>query len=123
MLGGVRYGSLLQTGIAIGVLVLVTIVVMTLAGVRQRVDFLGAAVRAIVQLALVALVIAWIFAHPQGTAAYLAVMVVAATATSVRRIGCGWRRALLAAGPLVAGVVVAVAPVIAVGTLPLEGCW
>ncbi|MFZ1653686.1 MAG: ABC transporter permease [Candidatus Nanopelagicales bacterium] len=115
----VRYGSLTQTGFAIALLALITVGVMGFAGIRQRLDYLGAAARSIVQLILVALVVAWVFLHPAGTALYLVVMLVAATATSVRRIKCGWRNGWRVLTPLAFGAVVAVTPVIATGALPL----
>ncbi|NQU37863.1 MAG: ABC transporter permease, partial [Actinobacteria bacterium] len=93
---------------------------MSLGGISQPLDFLGALGRSIIQLVVVAAVIAWVFAHPEGTVLYLIVMVTAATATSVRRIECGWRRSGLVAVPLVGGTMVALLPVLASGALPLE---
>lgn len=119
MLFHVRYGSLTQTGLAVVALAVITLAVMTIAGIGQRRDYLGAALRSIVQLITVALIVAWVFLHPAGTLLYLAVMLIAATATSVRRIRCGRRNALLVMAPLAAGVVVSVGPVLAFGALPL----
>ena len=116
----VQYGSVLSVAIAILVLTVIAVGVMTLAGLRMRLDYLGAITRAIVQLTLVAIVIAWIFANPEGTILYFAVMLVAATATSVRRVGCGWRNALLVGGPIALAATVAVAPVVVTGALPLS---
>lgn len=116
----VTFGSPLQTAVAIGVLAAITLAAMGFGGISQRLDYLGALGRSIVQLVVVAVIVAWIFAHPEGTAVYLAVMVTAATATSVRRIECGWRRSLLVAGPLVLGTVIALIPVLASGALPVE---
>jgi putative ABC transport system permease protein len=73
------------------ILLAVTFGLRTLARIRQRSDLVVSSARAAVQLTVVALVIAWIFAHPQGAAAYLVVMLAAATITAVRRIGCGYR--------------------------------
>ena len=113
-------GSPLQTAVAISVLAAITLLVMGLGGIRQRLDYLGAVGRSIVQLVVVAVIIAWVFAHPEGTMLYLIVMVTAATATSVRRIECGWRRSPLVAGPLLLGTVIALIPVLASGALPVE---
>lgn len=97
-----------------------TLGVMTLGGIRQRLDFLGAALRSVLQLTLVALVVAWVFLHPAGALLYLAVMLLAATATSLRRIGLGRGRFPLVLVALTFGVIVAVAPVMLTGALPLE---
>lgn len=99
-----------RTGIALGILFAAALVVMSLGRIRHRTDLAIAAARAFVQLIAVALVIAWIFIHPEGAAVYLAIMVVAATWTAHRRIG-GDRRdfaALLGAIALGAGATVAV---------------
>lgn len=120
MLVSVPYGSPLQVGLALAFLSAVTLVVMTLTGIRQRLDFLGAAARSIVQLILVALVVAWVFLHPAGALLYLAVMLVAATATSVRRIGLTRSRFPVVLAAIAAGVVIAVSPVMLTGALPLE---
>lgn len=77
----------LRTGIALAVLFTAAMVVMTLGGVAYRREAAIASVRALVQLLLVALVIAWIFTHPEGAVVYLTIMLVAATVTSTRRIG------------------------------------
>ena len=61
--------------------------VMTYGGLQYRRELLVAAVRALIQLLLVALVIAWIFTHPQGAFVYLGIMLVVAAYTSNRRIG------------------------------------
>lgn len=102
-----------RTGVALALLFAAAIAVMTLGGIRHRADLAVAAGRALVQLIAVALVIAWIFTHPEGAAVYLAIMVVAATWTAHRRIG-GDRRdflALLGAIALGAGATVAIVSV------------
>lgn len=117
---GVHYGSVGQTAIAIVALAVLTLLGMFVSGVRQRADYAGAVVRSLIQLALVALVIAWVFQHPAGTALYLGVMLLAATATSVRRIGCGRRSYLRVLIPIAVATGLAVTPVVASGALPLE---
>ncbi len=77
----------LRSGIAVVVLVAVAVVATRVSRVRISRDVVVATLRAAVQLALVALVIAWVFRHPEGTFVYLAVMVVAAAVTASRRIG------------------------------------
>jgi putative ABC transport system permease protein len=77
----------LRTGIALLLLLAATFAVMTVGGLGYRKELAIAAVRAFVQLIAVALVIAWIFTHPEGAFAYLAVMLVVAAWTSTRRIG------------------------------------
>lgn len=85
----------LRTGIALAILFVAALAVMSVGGIRHRVDLTVAAARAFVQLIAVALVIAWIFTHPQGAAVYLTIMVVAAAWTANRRLK-GDRRDLLA---------------------------
>lgn len=110
----------LQSGIAVLVLLGITAVVLAAARVRVQADVLVAVARASVQLIAVALVIAWVFRHPEGVVLYLGVMVVAATATSARRIHCGLRLAPLVGLAIVAGAMCAVVPVLASGALELR---
>jgi putative ABC transport system permease protein len=77
----------LRTGIALVLLLSVSFAVMTVGGLGYRREMLVAAARALVQLSLVALVIAWIFTHPEGAFLYLGLMLVVAAYTSNRRIG------------------------------------
>lgn len=107
----------LQSGIAVMLLVAVAMTTLSLAGVRIHRDALVAIGRAGVQLVVVASVIAWVFRHPEGAALYLGVMVVAATATSVRRIRCGWRLAPRVGLALLLGATIAVGLVTASGAL------
>ncbi|MDQ1250098.1 MAG: UDP-glucose/iron transport system permease protein [Actinomycetota bacterium] len=102
------------------VLALITLVVMWSGRIELRLDYLGAALRSVVQLVAVALVVAWVFRNPAGTAVYLAVMLLAATATSMRRIGVTRADAWRVLVPLACGATVAVAPVLATGALPVE---
>ena len=74
-------------GIALILLFAGAFAVMSAAGLTYRRELAVSAVRAFVQLILVALVIAWIFTHPQGAVLYLGVMLVVAAYTSNRRIG------------------------------------
>jgi len=63
------------------------LLVFRLGALRMKGELLVSALRALVQLTLVALIIAWIFRHPEGSYVYLAVMLVVAAWTSTRRIG------------------------------------
>lgn len=109
-----------QSGIAVLVLLAITALVLAVARVRVQADVVVAVARAAVQLVVVALVIAWVFRHPEGVVLYLGVMVIAATATSARRIGCGLRLAPLVGLAIVAGATCAVVPVLASGALELR---
>lgn len=115
-----RYGSLTQSAVAMAVLGLITLTVMWVGRVELRLDYLGAALRSVAQLVAVALVVAWIFRNPAGTAVYLLVMLLAATATSMRRIGVARGDAWRVLVPLACGAAVAVGPVLATGALPVE---
>lgn len=77
----------LRTGVALILLLAAAFAVMSVGGLRYRGELLVAALRAFVQLVIVALLIAWIFTHPEGAFLYLAVMLVVAAYTSNRRIG------------------------------------
>ena len=114
---GVETASLVRTLVALAILLAATLVVMAVGRLGQRTDLLVSAARAFVQLTLVALVIAWIFAHPEGAVAYVALMLTAATATAVRRIGCGYRPAGWILLAIAAGAGATVAVVAATGAL------
>ena len=88
-----------RTAIALALLLIAALGVMTLGGLTYRRELAVASLRALVQLILVALVIAWIFDHPEGAFVYLGLMLLAASYTSNRRIGGDlrdWRWILLA---------------------------
>lgn len=114
------YGSPTSVAVALALLCALAIAAMTLGGLHQRRDAFGAALRALVQLSVVALVVAWVFTHPAGAAAYLGVMLLAATATSVRRIQAGRRVAPYVLLAIACGAAVAVTPVAITGALPLS---
>jgi putative ABC transport system permease protein len=101
-------------------LVGITLITLVIARVRMHVDAVVAIARAAVQLVVVALVIAWVFRHPEGVVLHLLVMVVAATATSARRIRCGYRLAPGVGLAIAVGAAVAVVPVLASGALALD---
>ncbi|WP_344196689.1 ABC transporter permease [Aeromicrobium alkaliterrae] len=102
---------------AIAVLLVILVVVLTVAGVRIRRDALVATARAGAQLAVVALVIAWVFRHPEGIVVYVVVMLVAATATATRRVACGRATVPVIGTAIAAGAVVTVVPVWLSGAL------
>jgi putative ABC transport system permease protein len=109
--------TLWRTALALAILLVATAVVMTVGRIGQRKDLAISAGRAFVQLTLVALVIAWIFAHPQGAVLYVIVMLAAATLTAARRIGCGYRQSGWILLAIVAGAAATVAVVAATGAL------
>lgn len=106
-----------QSALAVAVLLAITVLTVSVTGVHVRGDAVVAIARAAVQLVAVAVVIAWVFNHPEGVVLYLGVMAVAATATSARRIRCGARLAPLVGLAIVAGATCAVVPVLASGAL------
>lgn len=116
----VPVSSILHVAAALAALAVIALLVMRFNHIALSRDFLGAAVRSVLQLTVVALVVAWVFAHPAGGWLYVAVMLTAATATSARRVGVaprGWWRI---GGPIALGVVLAVGPVLALGALPFS---
>ena len=58
------YGSATSVAVALVLLIALAVLAMSLGGLHQRADAVGAAARALVQLSLVALVVAWVFTHP-----------------------------------------------------------
>lgn len=109
-----------QSGIAVLVLLGITIITSSLARVRIRADVLIALARGAVQMVAIALVIGWVFRHPEGVAVYLGVMLVAASITSARRIQCGMALAPLLGLAIGAGATCAVIPVLASGALQMQ---
>lgn len=113
-------GSAIRIGLALVTLLAVCVTVLAVARVRVRREAVVAVLRAAVQLALVALVIAWVFRHPGGVAVYLPVMLAVAAWTSTRRIGLGRTVMPALALAIAAGAVAAVVPVLASGALELS---
>lgn len=111
-------GSTVEVGVALVLLVAIAYATIAMGRLDQRRDVLGAAGRAVVQLAAVALVVAWVFDHPAGAVAYLAVMLTAATATSVRRIGAGTSVLPQVMLSIASGAAVTVAVVAGTSALP-----
>ena len=94
-----------RTAIALALLLIAALGAMTLGGLTYRRELVVSSLRALVQLTVVALVIAWIFDHSEGAVLYLGIMLLAAAYTSNRRIGGDlrdWWRVLVA---IFAGVV------------------
>jgi putative ABC transport system permease protein len=106
-----------RTALALGCLMVASLAVMRAGGIGLRGDLLLSAARAVVQLALVALVIAWLFANPQWSPAYITIMLGAATFTAVRRIGCGRRHSWPVLLSIAAGAAATVGIVAATGAL------
>jgi putative ABC transport system permease protein len=110
--------DLVRFALVLLLLTAVTLVVMTWAGVPLRLDAVVATVRAVVQLSVISLVIAWAFRNPEVAALLLVVMLAAAALTSTRRIRLGYAvypTALVAIG---LGAAVTVVPVMALRVLP-----
>lgn len=110
-------GQVLSTGVALLVLMVITLVTTGLAGIRIHRDALIAVVRGAVQLSAIAVVIAWIFQHPGGIAIYLPVMITVASFTAARRIGLGRMVIPQVAMAISAGAMATVLPVLASGAL------
>jgi putative ABC transport system permease protein len=109
--------SLWRTGAAIAIMLAATLAVMALGRIRAHRELLVSVTRALVQLTAVALVIAWIFLHPEAAVLYVALMLMAATATAVRRIGCGWKRSGFVLVAILAGAALTVVVVALTGAL------
>lgn len=120
MLGGMS-STLLPVGPALGVamavLVVVAVAVSAMSHLGHGRDVVTAALRAVAQLAAVALVLAAVVEVEPLTAAFLLVMLVTATVTAGRRMtrGRSWRWAVV---PVAAGPLLVVATLLATGVLP-----
>ncbi|WP_433305238.1 ABC transporter permease [Actinoplanes sp. CA-030573] len=77
-----------------------------------------ASVRAVVQLAVVSLLIAAVLRSWWATAGFIALMLLVASATSARRLG-SWRLVRYTVLPIAGGAVPAGALIVAAGTVPL----
>lgn len=106
-----------RTGVALALLLAAALAVMTIGGLGARREALVAALRAFVQLVVVALVIAWVFTHPEGAFVYLGVMLLVAAYTSNRRIGGDLRDGLGVLLAILAGATSTVAIVAVTGAL------
>jgi putative ABC transport system permease protein len=111
------------------VLVLVAVSTSKLAGLGVDRDHVTASVRAVVQLAGVALVVAAVLQSLWWSFAFAVVMLVVATATSTRRLGappahCPWVALAITAGAApVIGLILGsgVVPLNGVGVVPIAG--
>ena len=112
--------SLVPVGVAVAVLVAVTVLALSLARVHVRRDTLVAVLRAAGQLTVVALLIAWVFAHPGAVLLYLVLMLAAATWTSTSRVGLGRGTYPHLGLAIAAGALAATVPVLLSGALPLR---
>ncbi len=106
--------------VALAVLLGIALVAAWLGQLPVRRDLATAALRALVQLALVSLVIAAVLSDVGWSALFAVVMLGVATGTSAHRIGAGrcWPWAGLA---IAAGVLPTLAVVFASGAVPLTG--
>jgi putative ABC transport system permease protein len=75
-----------RLGVGLTLLLAIALVVLTVAGVGQRRDVLIAAIRAGVQLAVIAAALRGVFAAPATSIAVVAVMFTVATGTASRRL-------------------------------------
>lgn len=107
-------------GLAVVLLLAVAAGVDRAAGIGQARQVVTAGVRAVVQLALVGLVVAAVFRTPVLAPLYLAVMLLTASWTSGRRLGGGTARFTIALAAVGAGSATAGAVVFATSALPLS---
>jgi putative ABC transport system permease protein len=94
-------GDLTTTAVGLVLLLVVALAADRVGSLGARRDLVVAAVRAVAQLALVGLVVAAVLRTPVLAPLYLVVMLVAASATSARRIGVrhrAWPAAASASG-------------------------
>jgi putative ABC transport system permease protein len=111
-----------NAGSALAVVLLLAVAVAgdRAARLGQARQVLVAGLRAIVQLALVGVVVAAVFRSPVLAPLYLAVVLAAASWTSARRLGRRRGLILVAAAAIAAGATCAAVVVFACGALPLS---
>ncbi len=109
--------ELLPTVVGVGLLCAVSVVVLTLAGVPQRFGPTLAVLRAIVQLAIVSVLLAGVITSQIWVDAALVVMFGVAAGTSIHRIGWSRRHAAVVAAGIGGGVAVALVTVFGSGAL------
>jgi putative ABC transport system permease protein len=108
----------IRTGIAVVVLVAVAAGTLTLARVPGRAAVVTASLRATVQLAVVGALVTGVLRAPLAAAAFLAVMLTVACATTARRLRALEPQLLSVLAACVAGSSVVVLVVLASGALP-----
>jgi putative ABC transport system permease protein len=111
-----------DVGSALAVVLLLAVAVAADRGARlgQARQVLVAGLRAVVQLAVVGVVVAAVFSSPALAPLYLAVVLAAASWTSARRLGRRRGLVAVAAAAIAAGAACAAAVVFASGALPLS---
>lgn len=109
---------MIRTGIALILLTGAGLLVFRLGALRLKGELLFSVLRALIQLVLVAVIIAWIFQHPEGALVYLAVMLVVAAWTSTRRIGGDRRDYLVVLLAIALGAGATISIVLVSGALP-----
>lgn len=109
--------------LAVVLLVLVVVAASTsrLAGLQVELEQVTAALRAIAQLAVVALVIAAVMESLWWSLVFVLLMYVVAAATSYRRIGALPHQSIWVALPIAAGATPVIALTLGSGVIPLNG--
>ncbi|HSV38342.1 MAG TPA: ABC transporter permease [Nocardioidaceae bacterium] len=110
-----------RLGVVLVVLVGIAATTSRVAEIGVERDQITAAVRAVAQLAVVALVLTAVLDQLGLTFAFVALMFVVATATSTRRVGVRPAEARWIAAAIAAGAVPVVGLVLASGVIPFNG--
>jgi putative ABC transport system permease protein len=118
----VTSAQVVSVGIALALLVGISVVAGLVLRLDQWREVLVVVVRAVVQLLAVATVVRFVFTHPALAPVYLVVMVTAATATSSRRLRRRSVRGSVgpAAAAIVAGAALSAAAVLAARAIPWD---
>lgn len=113
-------GDLTTTAVGLVLLLVVALAADRVGSLGARRDLVVAAVRAVAQLALVGLVVAAVLRTPVLAPLYLVVMLVAASATSARRIGVRHRAWPAAASAIGLSSALTVAVVVLSRAVPVD---
>jgi len=112
-------GDIAATLTGVGLLVLLTLGVLTVYRVPRRFAPAWAILRGTVQLAAISLVLSGIITSPLWVAVALMVMFTVAAATAGRRLGRDWRSVGQVTAAMAAGVAVTLAVIFATGAVEL----
>lgn len=113
-------GDLTTTAVGLVLLLVVALAADRVGSLGVRRDLLVAAVRAVAQLSLVGLVVAAVLRTPVLAPLYLVVMLVAASATSTRRIGVPGRSWTAASSAIGVSSTLTVAVVVLSRAVPID---
>lgn len=104
---GVASAELVSLGIALALLLAITVAVWTIARVPHRWAAPVAVLRAVVQLGAISLILRGVITNGWWVVLALLVMFTVAATTATQRLGFSWSRLAIVAAAMICGVLVA----------------